>query len=1071
MSAEVANIAGAKRKQEPVASAPVAWGAGRITPPSLTAVAPHARLFSLLDAALARPIVWLQGPPGAGKTTLVASWLAARRLEPVWQRLDAEESDPSTFFFYLGMAEARARGADAAPRLPPLTPEYQFGAGAFSRNFFQKLFEGANPPIVVFDDYQEVGPASAVHDLLAKGLKEIPHCGHVIVLSRAPPPKEFARLRVNGQVEVLAPENLLLQAEEAAAIAEMRGVSLDAERLEQALDLSRGWTAGLILVLEAARSGVAIQAGGAGTAPELLFDYFAGEVLNVLGEKEQRTLLCLAAMPGMTAEAAAKLADDPSAGELLERLARRGYFTTSDAEDPPNYHFHPLFQQFLWAEARRKFGEAEWGRLRLDAARSLAESGQPEAAAAMLCEAGAWDELARLICAAGPRLIESGRHKTLSSWCDMLPPSWIEASGWLSYWAGISRLPFAAAASRPVLRRALTMFAQTDDATGAFLAWSQVVLSILTDDFADNALLDELVVQLRDLVGRFPSFPSAEIEGWVAVGMYAALSRRSIDRAEIASWKQRAITASQKTGNRALLALVRLCAVVYDLIDANYASAQEQLAVMPRPESLADAPLERSMVYLALVAMQHYRQAPGSCVETAELAHRNDSAAGIYPYSHWNAGFAAQDCLRDGALDSARFWLDRCAAYTDRVSGERSGFYYGVNAIAEFYGGNIDRAMKSARNGIEVGAAAHYPNVEGHLRSIYAELLIVSGDLVGAAEQIAMTERVLSQGAVEIIRLRLEFERAEFLHQNGREEEGLAALRKALELGKSSGARRLLLIHPLDASLCARALAHDIEPEYTRQLIQLSPVQPPEDLIPEWPRPLKVVTLGSFQLLKDGEPLALSRKTPRRLFNVLKAIAAFGGCDVPQEKIIDAVWTDEDGDSARQSFDVAVHRLRKLLGDAQAIVVRNGKIGFDPTRCFFDVWGFEKACACKGPPSEAAERGLRLYHGDFLSEDENLPWAVPLREKLRAQYVKAIETHASAWQSAGDFSHAEELYGAGFAACPDAEPLYQGFFRCCGTTGHKSEAIEAYRRLHVALAEAGRAPSPTTEAHFHALDA
>ena len=45
----------------------------KLTRPRLYAAAPRERLFALLDAHCARPAVWLDGPPGTGKTTLVTS--------------------------------------------------------------------------------------------------------------------------------------------------------------------------------------------------------------------------------------------------------------------------------------------------------------------------------------------------------------------------------------------------------------------------------------------------------------------------------------------------------------------------------------------------------------------------------------------------------------------------------------------------------------------------------------------------------------------------------------------------------------------------------------------------------------------------------------------------------------------------------------------------------------------------------------------------------------------------------------------------------------------------------------
>src|SRR5215831_14863872 len=95
----------------------------KLTRPKLFAALPRERLFDLLDERRRHPVVWVCGPPGVGKTTLVASYLTARKLRGIWYQVDEADADPATFFYYLGLAAANAKRRKRNP-LPLLTPEY-----------------------------------------------------------------------------------------------------------------------------------------------------------------------------------------------------------------------------------------------------------------------------------------------------------------------------------------------------------------------------------------------------------------------------------------------------------------------------------------------------------------------------------------------------------------------------------------------------------------------------------------------------------------------------------------------------------------------------------------------------------------------------------------------------------------------------------------------------------------------------------------------------------------------------------------------------------------------------------
>src|SRR5690242_1010980 len=111
----------------------------KLTRPRLHGAVARGRLFEILDQARERPIIWVWGPPGAGKTTVVASYVEHAQASTIWYQIDAADSDPATFFYYLVQALAVVEAPRATP-LPLFTPEYLPDLDGFSRRFFRGVF-------------------------------------------------------------------------------------------------------------------------------------------------------------------------------------------------------------------------------------------------------------------------------------------------------------------------------------------------------------------------------------------------------------------------------------------------------------------------------------------------------------------------------------------------------------------------------------------------------------------------------------------------------------------------------------------------------------------------------------------------------------------------------------------------------------------------------------------------------------------------------------------------------------------------------------------------------------------
>jgi len=258
--------------------------------------------------------------------------------------------------------------------------------------------------------------------------------------------------------------------------------------------------------------------------------------------------------------------------------------------------------------------------------------------------------------------------------------------------------------------------------------------------------------------------------------------------------------------------------------------------------------------------------------------------------------------------------------------------------------------------------------------------------------------------------------------------------------------------------LYAAALARGIEVDAVRRAIREHHIAPPDPGTPGWPWPLMVHTLGRFEVRRDGLPLEFSRKAPRKTLQLLKAIIAAGGTHVPEQTLLEAFWPDEEGDAASKSLGAAVLRLRTLLGDADAVIQQAGTLSLDRTRVWVDVWAFEHS------------GDTDIYGGAFLPEEEDVPWPVPMRERLRARFIHGVGERGDALEAQGRHEDAIELYLRGLDADSIVEPFYQGLMRCYAHLDRRAEALSTYRRLKQILSVTlGLAPSATTERLYKSL--
>ena len=1092
---------------------------GKVTRPVLTGVFPRKRLFDLLDHMRERPVIWVSGPPGCGKTTLVSSYLEARKLPCLWYQLEAGDADPATFFYFLGRAARKAAPRKRKP-LPLLTPEYLQGIPAFTQRYFDELYTRLNPPtrplrkggqggvifkkegnkaetimhpplkkggrggfIFVFDDYHAVPENSPFHACILHGLSNIPEGINVILISRSDPPPALIRLQANHLMEILGWRDLQLTLDESEGMVRLRAKrQLSRETIRRMHHKTDGWAAGLVLSLERAEREELAAEKIDQLAPEDIFDYFASEIFDRTGKEVQEFLLKTAFFPKMTVPMAEGLTAHPSSSRILSTLSRNHYFTEKRFHEEPIYQYHPLFREFLLSRAKETFSPEILCLLSRRAAAFLEENGQAEAAVSLFREAGDWGGMIRLILKNASSMVEQGRFQPLEEWLESLPGEMAESDPWLLYWKGTCQLPFTPALARPHLEKSFHRFRTEKDVPGMLLSWSAVVESIMAG-FEDFKPLDGWISVMEKLLPHLKTFSSPEVELRVATGMFHALLYRQPQHREIEAWADRALFLAEGTAgiNLNVQTLSRMIFYRAQLGDSE--KVRLLFNALRRSAQSRDAtPATQLRAKFAEVTYYRYLGFHEPCLQAISEGMEISRISGIQTMTHMFLGQGVLSALNVNDSTTAAKLLEKMGSSLGRFKPWDACFYYLLGAREALLREDLKQASHNSELALKFSTEVGAPISSVLCHLVKAQVMHALGNPKEAKEHLArafwFTGRIKSK-VHEFYSLSTE---ALFLLDDGEEAPGLASLRKALAIGREEGYVNLFLGPPSAAArLCVKALEKGIEVPYVQELIRrcnLIPDKPPFHL-ESWPWPLKIFTLGGFQILKEDDPLKFSRKAQQRPLSMLKALIALGSREVRGDQISDALWPEADGDVAHESFATTLHRLRKLMGNEKAVRLREGRLTLDERLCWVDVWAFERLLGqadslwkekSKERSLRLTEKALEIYRGPFLAREAEPPWAASMSERLRNKFLRNAGRLGQYWQEAGQWEKALDCYQKGLEVDLLAEEFYQGLMICHEHLGRRAEALSGYNRCKRALSQAfGVEPSPKTQAIYRSL--
>jgi ATP/maltotriose-dependent transcriptional regulator MalT len=1003
---------------------------------------PRPRLTELLDDIYERRLITISAPAGYGKTSLLIDFVSAGPPLPVcWYTLDRFDEDPWVFLNYLAAAIDQRFPEATCQTRALLGGDNQATLVAAASALARDIYAIGEELLIILDDWHLVDHVAEIGEIVAHLLLRAPNCRFILASRVYPSVPDMMLLAARRQMSGMDEELLRFTPDEVTAVLEtdLYG-AFPIEQITKLTEQSNGWITGILLTLQASRTGRSTMSRP--LAERQLYLFLAEQVLDQQPPSVREFLLDTALLDDLTPERCDSLFEREDSAAMLDTLVRNHVFITEIEAGVLRYH--PLFREFL-QESQRIIDPQRFRRNALRIAASYQAQQQWSQAFDLCVTAGDLQAAQRVAAAGCEYLYVRGRLESLERWFNVLPLDDLDAA--LIRYKSLLMLQ----RGRQHEAEVLAGLAEARMRPG-----EEPVVRLLQIELARVAGRYEQAIELAQ---RLRSIAQDEAQRAAALRTMGNCHQRLGRVTQAIEQLQTALEIERQRGD--LYALARLqhdLGVCYEEMgqfgraEEHYSNAEAYWSTIGNLGARAMSLNNKGVVqHLA----GHYRE-----------AHESLSSALIYAHESVSTTYQATVLTSLGDLYSdLQLWEQAGKAYANARRSGGSAYIQSYLDLAEVRLLLRQRYYIAAQRTLEYisyTTASHQAGAILVLRGCcacglgdYVEASHLSQQAIAFLEQHGVTMDLalayLLQAQIgaatapaDSQALRAALEAADRIARQLNRDASLVAatltLRDLLRLAETAGWRRATewLQRHQDLLLAAQAIgANDQRPHVV------------------------VRTLGADQVLLDGQPVAIGWQKAREIFYYLLAHPD----GATPDELGELIWPDLTPERSRGALKTAIYQLRaKLPRDLIELPGRQRyRINRSIAQITYDVERFMAILEAQPVDLDALRDALDLYRGPYLAQSDSA-WCDGLRADLEQRYLHALQYVAGQYERQNRHANAVVLYRRILAVDQLNEAAYAGLMRCQIAQGNRAAAIDQYHTLRRLLdSELGLDPGQASE--------